>query len=619
MKTGRIGRGPQLRRARRLKFPESRDRRIRPPEYLAGKLMVYDVISFDVFDTLLLRPFSEPADLFYMLGIRFAYPGFRDLRVRAEAEARAKDRKRGGNGEIGLSDIWEILAKWTGIPKEQGMGAEQETEEQFCLANPYFERLVELLRRKGKTLVAASDMYLDGAFLGRLLEEKGLGRFEHYFVSSDYRESKAAGGLYRVMREKLGPGRMAHVGDNIRSDILMAGNAGFTPFWHPNPQTEGNQYRSFDLSAVVGSMYRGIVNIKLHAGNRLYPPFYEYGYVYGGMMVLGFCRFIHDYVAARKIEAVWFLTRDGEIVKKVYDRLYPGEKTALVRWSRRAAARLLAEIYPADFFERFLFQKTEQGYSLEKIFRSMGLRKLLPGACEALSCGEDQELTRELAYRCRDYLLSVWEEVTGTFREEREAAGEYLAGIAGECRSAAAVDVGWAGSGAVALGAMTEKILHLPCRVYALLAGTVTDSNADPDVSEGFFFAGQMESYFFSQQKNRDLWRFHDLRKKHNLWMELLFTSDSPTLRGFSRDGSGLPSFRFGRKEAHHSEIRQIQQGILDYTEDWMTYFGQFWKQEMGQISGRDAYAPFRLFLRDRRAQRRLESSFCWDTDQNVE
>lgn len=44
------------------------------PSELAEKLAEYDVISFDVFDTLILRPFSEPADLFFLMGAKLAYP-----------------------------------------------------------------------------------------------------------------------------------------------------------------------------------------------------------------------------------------------------------------------------------------------------------------------------------------------------------------------------------------------------------------------------------------------------------------------------------------------------------------------------------------------------------------
>jgi len=39
-------------------------------EYFIDKLLLYDVISFDVFDTLIFRPFSDPKDLFYIVGDR---------------------------------------------------------------------------------------------------------------------------------------------------------------------------------------------------------------------------------------------------------------------------------------------------------------------------------------------------------------------------------------------------------------------------------------------------------------------------------------------------------------------------------------------------------------------
>ena len=249
----------------------------------------------------------------------------------------------------------------------------------------------------------------------------------------------------------------------------------------------------------------------------------------------------------------------------------------------------------------------------------MGLGVLLDDACGRMECSRRDRLTEDLARRCREYLLSVWEQVSSIYSEERLAAGRYLKRLAEGSGSAAAVDVGWAGSGAAALGRMMDQVLHLPFTVYGLVMGTNTAHNLSPDVSEGFFFSGQMESYLFSQQKNRDLWKYHDLNRKHNLYMELLFTSAFPSLKGFGTGADGETVFRFGRKERHAREIRQIQEGILDYVEDYRRYFGDLLSEGTGEISGRDAYAPILLFLGDRKAQRRLEESFCWDTDQNVE
>ena len=57
----------------------------------------------------------------------------------------------------------------------------------------------------------------------------------------------------------------------------------------------------------------------------------------------------------------------------------------------------------------------------------------------------------------------------------------------------------------------------------------------------------------------------------------------------------------------------------MDYVRDYRRFFGEFLSDGIGEISGRDAYAPLLLFLGNRRAQRELEASFHWDTDQNVE
>ena len=53
-----------------------------------GGFWHYDVISFDVFDTLIFRPFSCPSDLFFFVGIRLGYRNFAQLRREAEGIAR---------------------------------------------------------------------------------------------------------------------------------------------------------------------------------------------------------------------------------------------------------------------------------------------------------------------------------------------------------------------------------------------------------------------------------------------------------------------------------------------------------------------------------------------------
>ena len=54
--------------------PESSLSRRESPEQLAARLAAYAVVTFDVFDTLLLRPLARPEDAFYLLGARLGVP-----------------------------------------------------------------------------------------------------------------------------------------------------------------------------------------------------------------------------------------------------------------------------------------------------------------------------------------------------------------------------------------------------------------------------------------------------------------------------------------------------------------------------------------------------------------
>ena len=587
---------------------------------LKQKMMAADVISFDVFDTLLVRPFSEPADLFYLVGMHFSCPDFRLLRVEAEQKARQRKRKYGEEAEVTLAEIWDLLEKMTGIPAEEGIAKEKEMERKYCFANPYFAGVPQKLQEAGKTVIAVSDMYLEQEFLESLLLEKGFGGLDVCFVSARWGVTKAEGTMYeKVEAELAGQKNFLHIGDDRHSDIAMAKRAGWDTFWYPNIQMQGRRYRPRDMSVITGSMYGGMVNIRFHNGSRIYSPFYEYGYVYGGILALGYCQFIHDFVRRKEISQIWFLARDGEILKKIYDCLYPGEETAYVLWSRGAAARILSSAWEEDFFERFLFQKTGQGYSMAEIFKAMELEHMLLEVCKDLGCRADTRLDLPLAKRCRSCLKRRWQQVETAYREEKEAAREYLTSLAENHSRIAVVDIGWAGSGALGISHLLREEFGLSCKVYGLLAGTNTCHNPKPDTSESFFFDGMIASYLFSQTKNRDLWKFHDLNRKHNLYMELLFTSDSPTLKGFCLDENGKVGFRYGKKEAHGKQIRQIQRGILDFTADYRKYFPEFVTGERGIIKGRDAYAPLLLFLQDKKVRKALERLFDWDTSADTQ
>ena len=271
--------------------------------------------------------------------------------------------------------------------------------------------------------------------------------------------------------------------------------------------------------------------------------------------------------------------------------------TALVKLLPQLASRIAMGLIgvSADvlFLTHALLMKAKGNFFTFSvlIFASMELTDMLP-----LLLKERKELTAQSCLTDRNleqvkaFFLAHWQETTEHYREQIVAGGEYFARILRGCERACAVDVGWAGSGAMALRCLIEKEWHIPCRLTGLLAGTNTVHNAEPDTGEAQLASGALASYLFSSSSNRDLWEYHDLNRGDNLYLELLMSSPHPSFKGFGRGEKGEVTYLFGEPEKNQEGVRQIQKGVLDFASLYSQAFEKY--PYLLNISGRDAYAP---------------------------
>lgn len=184
----------------------------------------YDVISFDIFDTLLIRPYDKPTDLFYDIEKKEGILGFANARIIAEKEARNKYRMQ---EDITLGQIYdEIEDKY-----KLFMAKEMEYEETTIQVNSIVFRLFQYAKKKQKQIIIISDMYLSSNFLKRLLMNKGITGFAKLYVSSETLETKASGNMYKYVQKdmNISEKKILHVGDNLYSDgnALYKNNIGF--------------------------------------------------------------------------------------------------------------------------------------------------------------------------------------------------------------------------------------------------------------------------------------------------------------------------------------------------------------------------------------------------------
>ena len=204
---------------------------------IAGRKI--EIVSFDIFDTLLVRPFYTPTDLFELLDARVT--GLLDTidhidfkKHRMEAEHIARRRLAGeGREDVTLDEIYQVLGELLELPQEHReliKSWEIEQELRFCRPRKFARELFDLAISSGKRVIIASDMYLLYEVIEKLLQQNGYTGYEKLYLSSSLGYTKATGKMYDYIASDLGaePKDILHIGDNETADVRRARERG----WH---------------------------------------------------------------------------------------------------------------------------------------------------------------------------------------------------------------------------------------------------------------------------------------------------------------------------------------------------------------------------------------------------
>ena len=211
----------------------------------------YDVISFDVFGTLILRPFTSPRVLFSIMEERLGIYKFAKIRVDSENEVRNRKLSALGHDNVTLKEIYDLISEKTNLDAESTANLEYELELAYCTANPYFKTAVSRCKKANKTLIVCTDMYLSQAQLKGLLSTVGYPEFDEVLVSSEWNKSKKKGDLFEQLKVAYPSKRIVHIGDDQQADIENANQYGISPYYYPNVNTIGGRTRIDGMSYMI--------------------------------------------------------------------------------------------------------------------------------------------------------------------------------------------------------------------------------------------------------------------------------------------------------------------------------------------------------------------------------
>lgn len=319
---------------------------------LQQEMDAHEVLSFDLFDTLIMRNTLFYTDIFDIMDSRLKSMGIsmEDFsKKRTDAE-----KQLSRFGAPVLEEIYRyLLEKYHVDGISAKMLAQMEWETDLELVIPRQE-LCELAAGKylqGKPVYIVSDSYYDKNQIGQMLEKCGINFYTESLISCEYGTGKTQN-LFEKLKEKIAGRSCLHIGDDTTADVEAA-------LCHELDACR--IYSGADLLEAVGylGMWDHLRNLsdRIKAGiftARLFnSPFwfenderkigigkaFDLGYLLFAPMITDFVVWFWEQVQRHGLQNIWFCARDGYLIKMLYDELAGNDSSVYFLTSRIAVVR----------------------------------------------------------------------------------------------------------------------------------------------------------------------------------------------------------------------------------------------------------------------------------------
>ena len=498
----------------------------------------YDVISFDIFDTAILRYVSRPQDIFKLIEKAYSLDDFTTKRRQVELELRQEFSQK----EITIEQIYEKLGQL--YNRDELMKIEIELEKRLTTVNPTIFDVYQKALNQNKKVIFTSDMYLPYEVIEEILNSNGYTQYDQLFVSSSYETSKHLGGLYQKVKEHYPNCKIIHFGDNLYSDIIMARKNGITPYYVKKEKIKSSENIEKFISKVTNS-------------SNGWETFWEkIGFEKIGLAYYGFVRWIISELNKQQPDKVLFLSRDGFIMHQLYQKMSNKYPNQYVYVSRKAlsfpllkSAREMVDYYLGydvityqNFFDIISLDLNEYELKLKQFEIDTSALILNHVAREKLVL----------------FLESIWKDINQLQEEQHKRILKYIRQSVGYAKNLAIVDLGWKGT----IQNFIEQYLNeidsdIQVKGYYLGIGT-----KNPRMKQEY------QCYLFDKG---ELVADHAKLKYGATIIEYFFSAPHGTVRGYSKDlGPMLKQDK--RLEEQFQNLKLIHKGALKFIEAILPY-----------------------------------------------
>lgn len=574
---------------------------------LSKAILSHDIISFDIFDTLVVRPFMAHHHLFLSIQNQVRdicmdrSMDFHELRRRAEHRA----RQNSNDEEITLDDIYAEFRLETGVSCEQAKAIQHleiEAELEHIQPRSYVCEAYQEAVKIGRKVILVSDMYLDRATIERMLKKCGIATYEKLYLSSEEKKTKARGSLFQTVLADYPTAKRdaVHIGDNKQADYLNAKRAGIDALMVEKPinlflENRDNQalwsaekdmkiFPSRDYLLNM-SYFLGVVANKTYSNPDTKPDFmfngqpYRLGYYGLGILFFAFTRHILRDAKKQGYTKLLFMSRDAYLLHKCYEQITNTDPDApqahYVYSSRRsysvAALQNLSEIYSllnVPFAECTLKELLLSRFGLnDKSVQN--LRGTVLKKCGFETLNDTVRATNsEHKQQIRHVLKFLEKEILENAQQERQNFQAYLAQENLTVDDGTAiVDIGYAASSQRYL----SKLTNTKVGGYYL----ITRLEAADYAHEGYYINAFLDNYV--DHRNQEAHPFF----RYTMMFENVFSSQEGSLNRFVKDTTDperkrvVPELLPTEGELNRiSTLTTIQRGAMDFVADLQAQSG---------------------------------------------
>lgn len=290
------------------------------------------IVSFDIFDTLIMRKIFSPEDVFRLLGSRT-----KELNINTDIGAvRAKISAK-CDSCASIDDIYMAIKEETDLSDEvieDIKTIERDIDEQLCVARNDIAKLYEYCIESGKEVYLISDMYYTLQDIKQLLDKCGLSVIDdrHIWISCEKKKDKISGSLWKEYSSVVGENaKCIHIGDNKTGDIENPTKYGIDSYYVMSGKDMVMNSSISELASHVNtvsdSICLGLVTAKLfnspfalcsNKGKLSFDNSEVYGYCVYGPLLEKFLIWLYSNSRKDGIDKLLFFARDGYFLEKDY-------------------------------------------------------------------------------------------------------------------------------------------------------------------------------------------------------------------------------------------------------------------------------------------------------------